>query len=139
MTTQVKAYGTKATNANLEPLHIERRATNNKDVHIEILYCGICHSDIHTARNDWKNSVYPVVPGHEIIGRVTEVGSEVTLYKAGVLVGVGCLVDSCRTCHSCHDGLEQYCENCWIGTYNSPDKHLGWDYLWWLFCGYSGR
>jgi len=125
MTQQIKAYGTKGADKQLEALQIERRATTAKDVRIEILYCGVCHSDIHTARNDWKNSVYPVVPGHEIIGRVVEVGNEVSKYKTGDLVGVGCLVDSCRTCNSCNDGLEQYCEHGWTGTYNSPDKHLG--------------
>lgn len=124
MTTKIKAFGNKAAEADLEPLQIERRVAGPKDVNIEILYCGVCHSDIHTARNDWKNSVYPVVPGHEIIGRVVAVGSEAKNYKIGDLVGVGCLVDSCRTCHSCNDGFEQYCENGWIGTYNSPDKHL---------------
>lgn len=124
MTTKIKAFGNKAATADLELLQIERRVAGAKDVQIDILYCGVCHSDIHTARNDWQNSVYPVVPGHEIIGRVTEIGGEVTNFKAGDLVGVGCLVDSCRTCHSCKDGLEQYCENGWIGTYNSPDKHL---------------
>jgi uncharacterized zinc-type alcohol dehydrogenase-like protein len=133
MTQQVKAYGTKGADEKLESLQIKRRATLAKDVRIEILYCGVCHSDIHTARNDWKNSVYPVVPGHEIIGRVVEVGNEVSKYKTGDLVGVGCLVDSCRTCHSCNDGLEQYCENGWTGTYNSPDKHLGG----YTFGGYS--
>lgn len=124
MTTKIKAFGTKAATADLELLQIERRAATGKDVHIEILYCGVCHSDIHTARNEWNNSVYPVVPGHEIIGRVVNVGNDVTNHRTGDLVGVGCLVDSCRTCNSCKEDLEQYCENGWIGTYNSPDKHL---------------
>ena len=125
MSTQVKAYGASSATADLEPLNIPRRDIGPNDIKVDITYCGVCHSDIHTARNDWKNSVYPVVPGHEIIGRVLEVGSQVKGYKTGDLVGVGCLVDSCQTCHSCNDGLEQYCENGWTGTYNSADKHLG--------------
>jgi uncharacterized zinc-type alcohol dehydrogenase-like protein len=91
-------------------------------VQIEIQYCGVCHSDIHTARNEWHGSVYPVIPGHEIVGRVTKVGANVTRFREGDLAGVGCMVDSCRTCASCRDGLEQYCENGFTGTYNDPDK-----------------
>lgn len=125
MSTEVKAYGAPSATAALEPLNIPRRDVGPNDIKVDITYCGVCHSDIHTARNDWKNSVYPVVPGHEIIGRVLEVGTNVKGYKTGDLVGVGCLVDSCQTCDSCKDHLEQYCENGWTGTYNSPDKHLG--------------
>ena len=123
-TTTVKAYGATASTAELKPLDIQRRAVGTDDVKIDITYCGVCHSDIHTVRNDWKGSTYPVVPGHEIIGRVTEVGAGVSTYKVGDLVGVGCLVDSCQTCASCEQDLEQFCENGATFTYNSPDKHL---------------
>lgn len=92
---------------------------------IEILYCGVCHSDLHTARNEWKNTVYPCVPGHEIVGRVTKVGERVKSFKVGELAGVGCLVDSCRDCPECREGLEQYCQNGFVLTYNSPDQHTG--------------
>ena len=109
MNTNVKAYGAKSATADLEPMSIERRETKPSDVKIEITYCGVCHSDIHTVRNDWQNSVYPVIPGHEIIGKVLEVGENVTKFKKDQLVGVGCLVDSCQTCSSCDEGLEQYC------------------------------
>jgi len=104
---------------------INRRDPGPRDIEIKIEYCGVCHSDLHTARNEWANTVYPCVPGHEIVGTVTRVGAEVTAFKAGDKAGVGCLVDSCRTCSNCRDGLEQYCENGFTGTYNSPDKHLG--------------
>ena len=124
MSKNVKAYGAKSATADLEPITIERRTTKKSDVKIDITYCGVCHSDIHTVRNDWQNSVYPVIPGHEIIGRVVEVGEDVSNFKVGQLVGVGCLVDSCQTCDSCGEGLEQYCENGWTGTYNSADKHM---------------
>ncbi len=92
---------------------------------IDILYCGVCHSDLHQVRNEWHNSIYPVVPGHEIVGRVVKVGRDVTKFKEGDLAAVGCMVDSCRTCHSCLRGLEQYCENFPTFTYNGIDKHLG--------------
>jgi uncharacterized zinc-type alcohol dehydrogenase-like protein len=124
-TTNVKAYGTGAPDAPLAQMTIERRDVLAKDIEIEILYCGVCHSDLHTARNDWGFTAYPAVPGHEIIGKVTRVGSEVTKLKVGDFAGVGCLVDSCRTCASCKQDLEQYCLNGWVGTYNSADKHLG--------------
>ncbi|MDN7494184.1 NAD(P)-dependent alcohol dehydrogenase [Burkholderia gladioli] len=119
------AYAAQSATAPLAPLEIQRRALRDLDVQIEILYCGVCHSDLHQARNEWRNSVYPVVPGHEIVGRVTAVGSEVTRFKSGDMVGVGCLVDSCRTCPSCADGLEQYCENGFVGTYNGQDRVTG--------------
>lgn len=125
MTEKVNAYGAKDSKADLEPLEIKRRAVGEDDVQIDITYCGVCHSDIHTVRNDWKNSKYPVVPGHEIIGRVVSVGSNVTNFKEGDLVGVGCMVDSCQTCDSCKDDLEQFCEKGATFTYNSEDKHLG--------------
>jgi len=94
-------------------------------VQIDILYCGVCHSDLHTARNEWKNTTYPCVPGHEIVGRVAAIGKDVKKYKKGDLVGVGCMVDSCRTCAPCREGLEQLCEPGFTLTYNSPDKHTG--------------
>nr|WP_315175805.1 NAD(P)-dependent alcohol dehydrogenase [uncultured Flavobacterium sp.] len=124
-TTPVKAYGTEAADADLKEMNINRRAVSSKDIEIEILYCGVCHSDLHTARNDWGFTVYPAVPGHEIVGKVTKVGSEVTKLKVGDLAGVGCLVDSCHTCDSCKNDLEQYCLTGFTGTYGSADKHLG--------------
>ncbi|SHF60146.1 uncharacterized zinc-type alcohol dehydrogenase-like protein [Salegentibacter echinorum] len=130
---KVKAYGAQASDANLEALDIERRDITANDVKIEITYCGVCHSDIHQVRNDWKNSNYPVVPGHEIIGKVTEVGENVKNFKQGDLVGVGCMVDSCQECDSCKDDLEQFCEKGATLTYNSKDKHLGGH----TFGGYS--
>jgi len=123
-TTEAKAFGTETTTAPLQPMTIERRLPTAKDVEIDILYCGVCHSDLHTARNDWGGSVYPVVPGHEIVGRVLSVGSDVTKVKAGDLVAVGCMVDSCKQCSSCEQDLEQYCLNGFTGTYNGRDKHL---------------
>ena len=123
-TTTVKAYGATASTEDLKPLDIERRATGKDDIKIDITYCGVCHSDIHMARNDWKGASYPVVPGHEIIGRVLEIGANVSKHKVGDLVGVGCMVDSCQTCSSCQKDLEQFCENGATFTYNSPDKHL---------------
>ena len=130
---EVKAYGAKASDADLEQLDIKRREVLPNDVKIDILYCGVCHSDIHQVRNDWGNSKYPVVPGHEIIGRVIETGNEVSKFKEGDLVGVGCMVDSCQECESCKEGLEQYCENGMVGTYNGKDEHLGGH----TFGGYS--
>ena len=115
-------YANHSATSALEPFAFERREPRPEDVAIEILYCGICHSDIHSARNEWGATQYPFVPGHEIVGRVTAVGNKVSKYKVGDLVGVGCLVDSCGTCPSCNDGLEQYCENGWTGTYGSDDK-----------------
>lgn len=125
MKTIIKAYGAADAKADLKPMSIERRNCGDDDVKIDIMYCGVCHSDIHTVRNDWKGSKYPVVPGHEIIGKVVEVGKNVTKFRQGDLVGVGCMVDSCQHCASCEEGLEQYCENGMTGTYNSKDKHLG--------------
>jgi uncharacterized zinc-type alcohol dehydrogenase-like protein len=122
-----KTYGYAAQDARspLAPFEFERRSLREYDVQIDVMYCGVCHSDLHQARNEWSNTIYPVVPGHEIVGRVQEVGPGVTRYKAGDLVGVGCLVDSCRTCASCAEGLEQYCENGWVGTYNGADRVTG--------------
>jgi uncharacterized zinc-type alcohol dehydrogenase-like protein len=121
------SYGYGATSARepLSQLAFERRNTGPDDVRIDILYCGVCHSDLHTVRNEWGNTVYPVVPGHEIIGRVSATGPDVTRFKRGDLVGVGCLVDSCRHCSACAEGLEQYCENGFVGTYNGEEMHTG--------------
>lgn len=121
----VKAYGTESAIEDLKELSISRRGIGEKDVEIEILYCGVCHSDLHTARNDWGGSQYPVVPGHEIVGKVTAVGSKVTKVKAGDVAAVGCMVDSCQTCSNCQNDLEQFCEEGFVGTYNGIDKHLG--------------
>tara|TARA_B100001057_G_scaffold360043_1_gene362315 strand:- start:2504 stop:3634 length:1131 start_codon:yes stop_codon:yes gene_type:complete len=122
-TKQVKAYGTQSPEADLKEVQIDRREVLSKDVEIDILYCGVCHSDLHFARNDWGMTQYPVVPGHEIVGKVTKVGSAVSKHKVGDIVAVGCLVDSCRTCSSCKNDLEQYCPE-WVGTYGGFDKHL---------------
>lgn len=119
------AYAARNAQSPLGPFELERRGLREHDVHIQVMFCGVCHSDLHQARNEWSNTIYPVVPGHEIVGRVTEVGPAVTRYTAGDLVGVGCLVDSCRTCESCREGLEQYCENGWVGTYNGADRVTG--------------
>lgn len=121
---KVIGYAAHSAKDALVPFNFERRELGAKDVKIEILFCGVCHSDLHTVRNEWQNAVYPVVPGHEIVGRVIGVGTEVTGFKMGDLAGVGCLVDSCRVCPDCADGLEQYCDH-EIFTYNSTDKHTG--------------
>lgn len=132
---QTKAFGTNAPTDHLKQMTIERRTLTAKDIEIEILYCGVCHSDLHTAHNDWGGSLYPAVPGHEIVGKITNVGSEVTKFKVGDLAGVGCLVDSCRTCDSCKKDLEQYCLTGFTGTYNGKDKHSGGH----TFGGYSEK
>ncbi|WP_175947028.1 NAD(P)-dependent alcohol dehydrogenase [Burkholderia pyrrocinia] len=119
------AYAATDSQSPLAPFEFQRRALRDLDVQIDVLYCGVCHSDLHQARNEWRNTIYPVVPGHEIVGRVTATGSQVSRFKVGELVGVGCLVDSCRTCPSCADGLEQYCENGFVGTYNGQDRVTG--------------
>ena len=115
----VKAYGAHAADKPLEPLDITRRAPGPHDVQIEIAYCGVCHSDLHTVKAEWAGTLYPCVPGHEIVGRVSAVGAHVKGYKQGDLVGVGCMVDSCRHCADCEDGLENYCDGM-VGTYNGP-------------------
>ena len=122
---QVKAFGTGAASAPLEELDIQRRIPTPHDVEIEILFCGVCHSDLHTVRNEWHSTIYPCVPGHEIVGKVVGVGNHVTKFKVGDIAAVGCMVDSCRECQYCKEGLEQFCEEGNTGTYNSPDKHLG--------------
>jgi len=119
---QTHGYASHSPEDELVPFTFERREPRPEDVVIDILFCGICHSDIHSARSEWGGTVYPIVPGHEIVGKVLAVGSKVTRYKAGDMVGVGCLVDSCRHCQSCNEGLEQYCKNGWTGTYNSKDR-----------------
>jgi uncharacterized zinc-type alcohol dehydrogenase-like protein len=116
----VKAYGAYAADKPLEPIDIERRAVGAKDVQIAIAYCGVCHSDLHQVRSEWGGTLYPCVPGHEIVGHVTAVGSAVTRFQVGDTVGVGCMVDSCQHCASCDEGLEQYCENGFVATYNGP-------------------
>ncbi len=123
--TKTLGYAAQSATTPLDAFRFERREPGPHDVQIEILYCGVCHSDIHTARNEWKGTTYPVVPGHEIVGRVTKVGNEVTAFNVGDLAGVGCMVDSCGTCPDCHEGLEQYCTTGAIFTYNSPDPHTG--------------
>ena len=129
----IKAFGTEAADAPLQTLDIQRRAVLAHDVEIEILYCGICHSDLHSARNEWHGTIYPIVPGHEIVGRVTKVGDHVKNFKAGDLAGVGCMVDSCRECEHCKGDLEQFCDAGSTLTFNSPDTHLGGQ----TFGGYS--
>lgn len=118
----IAAWGTGAVDAPIAPMTIERRALRPEDIDIEIRYCGVCHSDLHQARNDWGNTRYPVVPGHEIVGIVRAVGTGVTKFAAGDRVAVGCLVDSCLACEQCVDHQEQYCEKRATGTYNSRDR-----------------
>src|SRR5271165_3762362 len=124
-TYKTAGYAAHSASTPLGRFSFERREPGPTDVQIEILYCGVCHSDLHTARNEWGNTVYPVVPGHEIVGRVTKVGAEVRKFKPGDSAGVGCLVYSCGHCANCKDGLENYCEMGLGGTYNAEDKHLG--------------
>jgi len=120
-----KAYAAYSATDELKPFDFDRRSVGPKDVKLEIDYCGVCHSDIHTAHNDWGMSEYPIVPGHEIVGRVTEVGADVTDHKVGDLVAVGCMVDSCRECESCKKDLEQFCYKGMVMTYGSPDPVMG--------------
>ena len=121
----VKSYAAQSATSRLAPFSIPRRAPEPKDVQIEILYCGVCHSDLHQVRDEWHNTIYPCVPGHEIVGRVVRVGSEVKKFKEGDIAAVGCLVDSCRSCPSCREGLEQFCEQVPVFTYNGEDKISG--------------
>jgi uncharacterized zinc-type alcohol dehydrogenase-like protein len=130
-----RAYGARAADQRLAPLEIVRRQPGAHDVQIDIAFCGVCHSDLHTVRSEWSGTIYPCVPGHEIVGRVSAAGGAVTKFKVGDIVGVGCLVDSCQRCAACAESLEQYCENGFTGTYNSkiadpPGHTLG---------GYSQR
>ena len=125
MPTKAKGWGTDAADQPLKPMEFERRDLRSNDVAILISHAGICHSDLHTCRNDWKNSRYPVVPGHEIVGTVTAVGGDVTAHKVGDTVAVGCMVDSCMECQQCKDGWEIFCEKGMVGTYNGIDKQDG--------------
>jgi alcohol dehydrogenase (NADP+) len=129
---QTLSYAAQSATTPLTPFNLERRDVGKHDVHIAILYCGVCHSDLHTVRSEWQGTTYPCVPGHEIIGRVLTVGEHVKKFQAGDTAGVGCMVDSCRTCASCEEDLEQFCPDTTF-TYNSPDKHLGGK----TFGGYS--
>jgi uncharacterized zinc-type alcohol dehydrogenase-like protein len=124
-TKAAKAWAAESATSSLAPFSIARREPQADDVAIDILYCGVCHSDLHQARNEWHNSIYPVVPGHEIVGRVVKVGGNVTKFKVGDLAAVGCMVDSCRKCPACVRGLEVYCEKFPTLTYNGADKYLG--------------
>ncbi len=119
-----KGYASHGAQQPLQPFSFERRHPTSSDVQIEILFCGVCHSDLHIARDEWGGTVYPCVPGHEIVGRVVKVGREVKTFKEGDLAAVGCMVDSCRACHNCKEGLEQYCDQL-VLTYNSADKYTG--------------
>jgi uncharacterized zinc-type alcohol dehydrogenase-like protein len=121
----VSAYAARDARSPLAPITIDRRNPGPHDVQLDILFCGVCHSDLHQARNEWKNTVFPCVPGHEIVGRVVKTGSSVTKFREGDLAAIGCLVDSCRTCPSCEDGEEQFCTQGPIFTYNGPDAATG--------------
>jgi alcohol dehydrogenase (NADP+) len=121
---KTSAYAAKTATTPLAPFKIQRRDVGKHDVEIDILYCGVCHSDLHTVRSEWQGTTYPCVPGHEIVGRVVKVGKDVNKFQEGDTVGVGCMVDSCRTCANCKEDLEQFCPDT-IFTYNSPDKQLG--------------
>jgi len=120
-----KAYAAPSATSPLAPFSFERRDPAATDVQIDILFCGVCHSDLHTARGEWGGTTFPCVPGHEIVGRVTKAGREVKNFSEGDLAAVGCMVDSCRTCKNCRDHLEQFCDNGVVFTYNSKDKHTG--------------
>ena len=117
-----RAYGATAADRPLDPLVIQRRAPGPTDVQVDIAYCGVCHSDLHTVRSEWSGTRFPCVPGHEIVGKVTGVGGSVNDFKVGDVVGIGCMVDSCQRCASCAEGLEQYCENGFTGTYNGATR-----------------
>ncbi|RST31465.1 NAD(P)-dependent alcohol dehydrogenase [Sphingomonas ginkgonis] len=133
--TNAQAFGAHAADKPLESIAITRREPGATDVEIDIAYCGVCHSDLHTVRSEWDGTLFPCVPGHEIVGRVTRVGGLVTKYREGDVVGVGCMVDSCGHCRECGDGQEQYCENGFVGTYNGPTP----DEPGHTFGGYSDR
>src|ERR1700732_1926963 len=133
LTSITKSYAARTASSPLASFSINRRQPGPTDVEMEILFCGVCHSDLHQARNEWHNTVYPCVPGHEMVGRVTRVGDRVTKFKQGDLTAVGCMVDSCRSCPNCQAGHEQYCLSGAIWTYNGEDKVLGGQ----TFGGYS--
>jgi uncharacterized zinc-type alcohol dehydrogenase-like protein len=124
-TKNIRAFGTEAAEAPLKSLTIQRRIVQPTDVEIEILYCGICHSDLHAAKNEWGGTKFPIVPGHEIVGRISKVGNQVTKFKIGDLAGIGCIVDSCRKCEHCIEGEEQFCEPGNTIVFGSADKYLG--------------
>lgn len=128
-------YGARAADDRLAPIEFQRREPGRNDIEIEILYCGVCHSDLHQVRNEWQNTVYPCVPGHEIVGRITRIGAGVDAFEVGQVAGVGCMVDSCRECEACLDGQENYCKPGFTATYNSPDEHTGTP----TFGGYSSH
>jgi uncharacterized zinc-type alcohol dehydrogenase-like protein len=125
MLSNVEAYSAQSGTSPLAQWAIHRRDVGPRDVQIDILYCGVCHSHLHTARNEWHNTIYPCVPGHEIVGRIVKAGREVTKFKEGDVAAVGCMVDSCRSCPNCLAGDEQYCDHFPTLTYNGEDKHLG--------------
>jgi len=135
MPSTIRGFAAQSADTSLAPFRFERRDPRADDVVLDIMYCGVCHTDIHLARNEWQSSAFPIVPGHEIIGRVSAVGSEVTRFKVGDMVGVGCLVDSCHHCAACEQGLEQFCAKGATFTYNGIDKHDGQP----TFGGYSER
>jgi uncharacterized zinc-type alcohol dehydrogenase-like protein len=135
MSSTCTGYAAENATAPLALFSFARRPLGPADVAIDILFCGVCHTDLHTARNEWGGTLYPCVPGHEIVGRVNAVGKDVTRFKVGDIAAVGCMVDSCHTCGSCRDGLEQFCEKGSIGTYNSVDPVLGGP----TFGGYSSH
>ena len=122
MSALTPAYAAATATSPLAPFAIERRTPGPRDVQIEIRYCGVCHSDIHQARGEWGGGIFPMVPGHEIVGHVSAIGNDVTTFKIGDAVGVGCFVDSCRECGACHDGEEQYCATGMTGTYNAYER-----------------
>lgn len=133
--TKVIGYAAQHSFSSLKPFAIERREPLANDIQVEILYCGVCHSDIHQVKNEWKNTVYPCMPGHEIIGRVTKIGSKVTKFKVGDIAGIGCMVDSCHHCEYCQKGLEQYCQEGFTATYNGNMRTPSKENL--TFGGYS--
>ena len=122
---KASAYAVQTAKTPLAPFDIQRRDLSKRDVQIDILYCGVCHSDLHTVRNEWQGTTYPCVPGHEIVGRVAKVGEKVKRFKKGDIVGVGCMVDACLSCANCKADLEQFCEKGTIWTYNAPDQQMG--------------
>src|SRR6195952_196145 len=115
-------YAAKHSYSRLKPLEFERDEAKPNEIEIDVLFCGVCHSDIHQVKNEWSNTVYPCMPGHEVVGRVSKVGSAVTKHRVGDMVGVGCMIDSCRECEPCRLGDQNYCEgpNSWLATYNGP-------------------
>jgi uncharacterized zinc-type alcohol dehydrogenase-like protein len=125
ITKNIKAYGKEAIDAPLHKMNIQRREIQPQDIEMEILYCGICHSDLHQIKNDFGHTIWPIVPGHEIVGKILKIGSKVTKFKVGEFAAIGCIIDSCRKCENCKDGLEQFCDEGVTFSFNSPDKHIG--------------